>query len=388
MRLNFDEIRCYHDEEVHDVLGRLCNEKQFMKIMSTVYPFLPKEMIKKRLLSIYTQLDFQKEIILPFLQYLVANVTTNGIALQGLEKIIKEESYLYLSNHRDILSDPMFLCYKFLENGFDTVEVAIGDNLLIYPWIEDLVRLNKSFIVKRGLTTRQMLESSKLLSEYIWYVLHEKKHSIWMAQREGRAKDSNDKTQESLLKMLSLAGKGNFIENMKELNICPLSISYEYDPCDYLKAKEFQLRRDNANYKKQPVDDIENMVTGILGFKGKVVFHLTGCINEDLKKIENKVSDRNQQIEQVAQLIDKQIHSHYAIFPNNKIAYDALTGENRFIEDYSEMERIDFEQYVLKQVSKIQLENKDEQFLRTKMLEMYAYPLINYLKAIEKTVSN
>lgn len=384
MNPNFDEIRCYNDEEVHDVLERLCNEKQFMKIVSTIYPFMPKEMIKKRLLSVNTQADFQKEIILPFVQYLVANITSNGVSLYGLDKITREKTYLYLSNHRDIVSDPVFLCYKFLENGFDTVEVAIGDNLLIYPWIEDLVRLNKSFIVKRGLTTRQMLESSKLLSEYIWYTLHEKKHSIWMAQREGRAKDSNDKTQESLLKMLNLAGEGSFIENMIELNICPLSISYEYDPCDYLKAKEFQLRRDHPDYKKQPADDIENMVTGILGFKGKVIFHLTGCINEDLKKMENKVSNRNQQIKQVAQLIDRQIYSHYAIFSNNKIAYDALTGENRFATDYSEIERIDFEQYLLKQISKIQLENKDEQFLRTKILEMYAYPLINYLKAVEE----
>ncbi|MBP8945128.1 MAG: 1-acyl-sn-glycerol-3-phosphate acyltransferase [Paludibacteraceae bacterium] len=384
MNPNFDKIRCYNDEEVHETLKRLCEEKQFMKIMSTIYPFMPKEMIKKRLLNVNTQLDFQQKFVLPFVQYLVANITTNGVELYGIEKIIKEEAYLYLSNHRDIVSDPVFLCYKFLENGFDTVEVAIGDNLLIYPWIEDLVRLNKSFIVKRGLTTRQMLESSKLLSEYIWYTLHEKKHSIWMAQREGRAKDSNDKTQESLLKMLNLAGKSSFIENMIELNICPLSISYEYDPCDYLKAKEFQLRRDHPDYKKQPADDIENMVTGILGFKGKVIFHLTGCINEDLKKMENKVSNRNQQIKQVAQLIDRQIYSHYAIFSNNKIAYDALTGENRFATDYSEIERIDFEQYLLKQISKIQLENKDEQFLRTKILEMYAYPLINYLKAVEE----
>ncbi|HNZ61675.1 MAG TPA: 1-acyl-sn-glycerol-3-phosphate acyltransferase [Paludibacteraceae bacterium] len=381
MDMNFDEIRCYTDDEVHEILEKLTNEKQFMKVVSTAYPLMPKEVIKERLLSYHSQYEFQKDFIYPFLQYLEEN-TTKGIELLGLEKIDRNTAYLYISNHRDIVLDSSFFCKKLMENSMNTVEIAIGDNLLIYPWIEDFVRVNKSFIVRRGLNVRQTLESSKVLAAYLLHTIQVKKSSIWMAQREGRAKDSDDRTQESILKMLNLSGKqSDFIHHIMQFNICPLSISYEYDPCDFLKAKEFQLKRDCPDYKKQPSDDLENMITGIMGYKGKVVFRITGCINEKLQGIAKKTSNRNEQISRTAQLIDFQIHANYEIYSVNKIAYDALTGENRFVHEYSNLERIDFEQYLLKQMNKIQLENKDEKFLRQKMLEMYANPLINFLKA-------
>src|ERR1035437_9133806 len=250
MEYNFDEIRCFNNEEVHDALVRLCDEKQFMKVLSTIYPLLPKDLIKQRLLTYNSNYAFQKEMVYPFLQYLEANMT-KGIDLNGLKKIDISKSYLYISNHRDIILDSAFLCGKFIEKNMDTVEIAICDNLLISPWIEDLVRVNKSFIVKRGLGARQILESSKRLSAYIAKTIAENQ-SIWIAQREGRAKDSNDRTQESLLKMLNMFGEEGFIDNLIKLNICPLSISYEYDPCDYLKAKEMQQRRDNSCFKKNP----------------------------------------------------------------------------------------------------------------------------------------
>ena len=163
MEYNFDEIRCFRNEEVHEVLERLSNEKQFMKVLSTIYPLLPKEVIKQRLMSFQSNYEFQKELVYPFLQYLEANMTT-GIKLNGIEKINKNDAYLYISNHRDIILDSALLCSKLIENGLDTVEIAIGDNLLIFPWIEDLVRVNKSFIVKRGLSARTVLESSQRLS--------------------------------------------------------------------------------------------------------------------------------------------------------------------------------------------------------------------------------
>ena len=377
MEYDFEEIRCYRNDEVHDVLERLCNEKQFMKVMSTIYPLLPKEVIKQRLMSFRSNYSFQKDIVYPFLQYLEANMTL-GIKLNVLEKIDIATSYLYISNHRDIILDSAFLCGKFIEKKMDTVEIAIGDNLLIYPWIEDLVRVNKSFIVKRGLGARQMLESSKRLSTYIAKTIQEKQ-SIWIAQREGRAKDSNDRTQESLLKMLNMFGDGSFIENLLKLNICPLSISYEYDPCDYLKAKEMQLRRDNSCYKKDPQDDLINMQTGVMGYKGHVVYEITGSINVELKKIATETSSRNEQITLVTELIDKRIHANYNIFANNKIAYDTLKDGKHFTNDYSSSEKVNFEKYLSLQLAKIQLENKDESFLRIKLLEMYANPLINKL---------
>lgn len=379
MEFNFEEIRCYKNEEVHGVLERLSNEKQFMKLLSTIYPLLPKEVIKQRLMSFHTNYAFQKEMVYPFLKYLEAN-KTNGIELNGIEKIDTSKSYLYISNHRDIILDSAFLCAKLIEKNLDTVEIAIGDNLLVFPWIEDLVRVNKSFIVKRGLSARNILESSKKLSAYIAHTIIDKKQSIWIAQREGRAKDSNDRTQESLLKMFNISGNGNFIENLSTLNICPLSISYEYDPCDFLKAKEMQQRRDDSCFKKDPMDDLTNMNTGVMGYKGKVIYEITGDINKELQKIAIEATGRNEQIMLTAELIDRRIHSNYNIYANNKIAYDILKGSNHFSSEYSKIEKLDFERYISLQIARIDLENKDESFLKIKILEMYANPLINKLR--------
>ena len=379
MAFNFDEIRCYKNEEVHDALARLSNEKQFMKVLSTIYPLLPKEVIKDRLLSFDTNYAFQRDMVNPFLQYLEANMT-KGIKLNGLENIDISKSYLYISNHRDIILDSAFLCGKFIDHKMDTVEIAIGDNLLIFPWIEDLVRVNKSFIVKRGLSARQVLESSQRLSAYIEYTINQKHQSIWIAQREGRAKDSNDRTQESLLKMFNMYGSEGFIENLIKLNICPLSISYEYDPCDYLKAKELLQKNQNPDFKKNPQDDLINMQTGVMGYKGSVVYQITGDINKELKEIAIITPNRNEQIALVAELIDNRIHSNYTIFPGNKIAYDLLRNENRFAKDYTTMEKLDFERYISLQIAKIDLPEKDEDFLMKRFLEMYANPLINKLK--------
>lgn len=382
MKTAFDEIRCYNNDEIHDALERLTNEKAFMKVLSTVYPLIPKDALKQRVLSFNTAIDFQKELVFPFLQYLEAH-KTQGIALKGLEKIDSSKSYLYISNHRDIILDSAFLCAKFIERGIDTVEIAIGDNLLIFPWIEELVKVNKSFIVRRGLSARQVLESSKLLAEYIYYVLTDKKQSVWIAQREGRAKDSNDRTQESLLKMFNMYGNGSFAENLSGLNICPLSISYEYDPCDFLKAAEYQAKRDNPDFKKQPQDDLINMQTGVMGYKGRVVYSITGDINMELENIQQNVSNKKELVTATAQLIDKRIHANYTIFENNKIAYDLLNKSDRFMSDYTMMQKLDFERYLEKQIEKIQIADKDDDFLMVRLLEMYANPLINHIEALK-----
>jgi hypothetical protein len=378
----FNAIRAYTDEEVPSVIERLTNEKPFMKLLSTIFPLLPKDILKKRLLQIKTTNEFQKEIVFPFLESLIAN-KTKGVDLSGLDKVNLQSNYLFMSNHRDIVIDPAFFGGKLIEEGLDTMEIAIGNNLLIFPWIEDLVRMNKAFIVKRGEKGQKGFRDMQLLSDYILFTIRERKRSIWLAQREGRAKDGNDRTQESLLKMLNLAGKSDFIDNIKELNICPLSISYEYDPCDFLKAKELQQRRDNPAFKKNPEDDLSSMGTGVMGYKGKVVFALTGCINDELDELkrESLNTDRNALIEKTAALINKKIHLAYTIFKNNKMAYDILLDAHRFEKDYTVSERTDFENYISKQLNKIGLEKKDDDFLRKTMLEMYANPLINQLKA-------
>ncbi len=380
MNTKFDAIRCYYNSEIPDALERLSNEKQFMKVLSTVYPLMPKDIIKQRLKSYKTNLEFQRNFVFPFLQNLELTLTT-GIDLVGSELIDTSKPYLYISNHRDIILDSAFLCAKLIEKEMDTVEIAIGDNLLIFPWIQELVRVNKSFIVKRGLSPRQILESSQLLSEYIHYTITEKNQSIWLAQREGRAKDSNDRTQDSLLKMLNMYGNEDVASNLSKLSICPISISYEYDPCDFLKAKEFQQKRDNPDFKKQPFDDLLNMQTGVMGYKGKVVYTLAGEISDEILNLATEHKNKNELISNTAKLIDKKIHSNYVIYPINKIAYDLLNSGKQFEKEYSMMERLDFEAYVEKQILKIDLPDKDIDFLKVRILEMYANPLINKLNA-------
>lgn len=374
----FDDIRCYNDSEVQFHLEKLTEEKQFMKVLSTVYPLMPKDQLKQKLSGFKTAIDFQKEMVYPFLQYLEANLT-KGIEIQGLEKLDKQKNYLYISNHRDIILDSALLCAKLIENGMDTVEIAIGDNLLIFPWIENLVRVNKSFIVRRGLSAKQILESSKELAAYIKYAIHEKKQSIWIAQREGRAKDSNDRTQESLLKMFNMSGEQSIAQNLAELHICPLAISYEYDPCDFLKAKEFQQKRDNPDFKKSPYDDLINMQTGVMGYKGKVVYQVAGEISLEILQEDFTGVHKNEVFARIAQKIDKHVFANYNLFAVNKIAYDLLNGTDTFAAEYTLMEKLDFEKYLEKQIEKIDLENKDFDFLMIKLLEMYANPLKNQI---------
>jgi hypothetical protein len=380
---NFDEIRPYRDEEVHPVLMKLTKEPQLLALFPKLFPDIPSQQIVDFLQNIYTVKDFQKQVIHTYINR-VEDKTTKGVQILGRENINKEKAYLFISNHRDIVLDSAFLNSNFFRIDLPLTEIAIGDNLLIYDWIKDLVKLNRSFIVQRNLPIRQMLESSERLSAYIRQTITERNQSVWIAQREGRAKDSNDRTQEALLKMFNMSGTKEFVENMTELSVCPLSISYEYDPCDYLKAKEFQQKRDNPDFKKTSQDDLINMQTGINGYKGHVIFYIKGNINEEIELIRNHpTANRAEQLTLMAELINKHIHLNYTIFSNNKVAYDLLTGTSRFAGEYDSKEKSAFETYLQIQLDKIALPNKDEDFLRGKILEMYANPLINQLKAKE-----
>ncbi len=374
--MNFDAIRSYTNEEIPAALERLSQNKQFMNVLSTIYPLMPKDVLRQRLNSYTTKVEFQKDMIYPFLQYLESTLT-KGISLHGLERIASDRNYLYVSNHRDIILDSAFLCAKLIENNLDTVEIAIGDNLLIFPWIEDLVRINKSFIVRRSPGAKQMLESSRTMAHYMRHVINEKSQSVWIAQREGRAKDADDKTQEGLLKMFNMCDDGSFAENLSALHICPLSISYEYDPCDYLKAKEFQQKRDNADFKKSPDDDLLNMKTGVMGYKGKVVYTIAGEISEQIQQLSAEITKRNELVAATARLIDEGIYSNYVLFNVNKIAFDLLNETSTYADSYTLMEKLDFEKYLQQQIEKIDLKDKDIDFLKIKLLEMYANPLIN-----------
>ena len=375
----FSDIAPLEDDQVKSTIQELLVDPGFLHAVKYILPDVNWEEFSAEMSKYNTKFDFQSQMIAPTVWGLTKRTATS-VESSGWENISRDRSHLFISNHRDIILDAGILNISLNSKGLETTEIAIGDNLLIHPWIEKLVKLNKSFLVKRGVSVRQMLEVSKHMSEYIHYTINEKKESVWLAQREGRAKDSNDRTQESLLKMLALWPEtGCFVDRIKELNIIPMSISYEFDPCDYLKAKEFQLKRDNPEYKKAQIDDLRNMEIGLLGFKGNIHFRFGRVINDKLDPI--KELEKKEQTSAVAPVIDREIHLNYEFFPCNYIAFDLLNQTDRFIEKYNDDQKADFENYLAKQMNKIDLENKDIPFLRLKLLEMYSNTLKNYLIA-------
>ena len=382
---SFDEIRPYDAGEMKQAFNDLLNDRQFSLVLKGFVPWLPKGvrngLLKLAFVGVKTPLDFQLRFMKPVVNYIIRK-KCDGISFDE-SALPRDKSlrYTFVSNHRDIVLDSAFLDILLVKNGYPTtVEIGIGDNLLIYPWIKRLVRMNKAFVVRRSLTPHEMIKSSQLMSQYIHYAVNEKKENIWIAQREGRAKDSDDRTQESVLKMLAMGGKGNFAEQLSDLNIVPLTISYEFDPCDYLKAKEFQQKRDNPHYKKSRQDDLDNMRVGIFGFKGHVHYHCAAPVNTFMNELSAQNLPKNDFYRALAEQIDKQIHSHYRIYPNNYVALDKLNGNQEYATHYTQEDKIRFENYLAGQLAKIDLPNKDEEYLMERMLTMYANPLRNWLK--------
>lgn len=371
----YDEIRPYSPEELPVVLSELLEDPMFTAIVQNFFQGVPVEALKAKMLSCRNNLEFQKAFIYPLIKQLLAKNCT-GLTFESALEPTKR--YTYVSNHRDIVLDSALLSIVLIENGFeDTPEIAIGDNLLIYPWIKKLVRVNKSFIVQRSLSMREMLESSRRMSSYMHYAINEKQQSIWIAQREGRAKDSNDRTQESVLKMMAMGGEGTPTERLKSLNIAPLSISYEYDPCDYLKAQEFQQKRDNPDFKKSREDDLKNMQTGIFGYKGQVHYQVAPCINEWIDEM--STLPKGEFFSAVAQRMDADIFRNYRLYPGNYVAADLLESSTRFASHYTEEQKQQFEKYVQSRIALVELPNPDTAYLRERILEMYANPVLNQL---------
>ncbi|MCK9301133.1 MAG: 1-acyl-sn-glycerol-3-phosphate acyltransferase [Bacteroidales bacterium] len=375
----FDEIRAYSDQELLPALHRLWEDQEFRASVAAV-PFIGSiGELEQASLQCKTIKQLHKTIIHKLLSQL-ADKTCASLQSEGFESLDPDKAYIYMSNHRDIVLDSSFLNVILLNHGLDSCETGIGDNLLIRPWIKDFVRANKSFVVKRNLSVREQLMATAELSAYIRHTLQKKKQSIWLAQREGRAKDSDDRTQKSILKMLIFGEQGNILENLASMHLIPLSISYEFDPCDYLKAKEMQLKRDQPDYKKSRQDDLMSMQTGIMGYKGRVFYSAGACISEEIIKMDAAMP-KKELIEQIAGLLDMRIHANYRLYPNNYIAADLLDEADTFVKSYSRTERERFTEYLQKQLDKIDLPDKDEAFLRNKMLEMYANPLKNKHKA-------
>ena len=379
MNKEFDDIRAYGPEDLPEAYERLTADPQFKAVVEKVFPHVPFEALSAKLKQCKTNLDFQVTFCYPFLKDLLSKAST-GCDID-ITNIDINRRYTFVSNHRDIVLDSALLDVMLIDSGFKTTcEIAIGDNLLAAPWIKDLVRVNKSFIVLRSAGIREMLTNSKRMSEYMHLVINEKNDNIWIAQREGRAKDSDDRTQEAILKMMAMGGEGSATERLRQLHIVPLSISYEYDPCDYLKAAEFQLKRDIEGWKKSKQDDVLSMQTGIMGFKGAIHYHCAPAIDDYLEQIPAD-TPKGDIFKVVASHIDKCIHSNYRLYPNNLAALDILEGTSHG--GYSESEKATFEQYIAKQLSNtVDMMNKlgitpDKPFLRERMLTMYANPARN-----------
>lgn len=375
----FDDIRPFEPEELQEVYNRLLDNQQFQRVLSYFYPDVPLEKIGARMRACTTNLAFQKVFGYEFVTFVLNRAAKSWD--MNHSAISPEHNYTFMSNHRDIVLDSAILSKLLIDAEFKTTcEIAIGDNLLSLPWVKDLVRVNKSFIVKRSASFREMLTSSKTLSKYMHFAIQEKKENIWIAQREGRAKDSDDRTSESILKMMSMGGEGSIVERLTQLHIVPMTISYEYDPCDYLKAAEFQLKRDNPDWKKGPQDDIISMQTGIMGYKGHVHYHCSPCIDEYLQTLDSEMS-KNELYATIVRHIDREIHRHYRLFPNNYIAHDLLTGKDEQTAHYQPADKVNFERYLAEQLEKITLPQPDIAFLRERILTMYANPLRNYWAA-------
>ena len=400
----FDEIRPYEAGEMKQAFEELLNDRQFNLVLKGFVPWMPKAvrrgLLRLAFTGVKTPLDFQLRFMKPVVKFIIRKYTDgcqfDDAELKGFDSHSLQSKptqtaqdttsprYTFVSNHRDIVLDSAFLDVMLIEAGYPTtVEIGIGDNLLIYPWIKRLVRMNKAFTVRRSLTPRAMLESSQLMSRYIHHAVNTKRENIWIAQREGRAKDSDDRTQDAVLKMLAMGGEGNPADRLRDLNIVPLTISYEFDPCDYLKAQEFQQKRDNPAFKKSRQDDLDNMRTGIFGNKGRVVYRCAPPINTWIDELASL--PKTEFYTALSHRIDHELHRNYELYPCNYIALDKLNANREQAEHYSEADVAEFEQYLTAQLAKVNLPDKDEAFLRERMLTMYANPLRNYLKTAKAT---
>jgi len=386
---NFEDIRPYNDDEVKPAIERILKEPLLYDVMQYVYPDLSRVDVHEMMSDISSVKEFQEEISGPSFKE-VAQKTTSGLTFTNMHELEKEESYLFLSNHRDIILDSALLNVSLLEKGFRTTQIAIGSNLLKNPIISDLVRLNKNFIVNRDINPREILTASQRLSNYIRKTIEEDNTSIWIAHKEGRSKDGDDRTASGLIKMLTLSGDDSVEKSLKKLNIRPMVVSYENDPCDIMKAAEIMSKSINGSYEKHPLEDYKSMMTGLKGHKGNVNIAVCPSINEklkDLKKIENK----NDKIKELASYIDREMHKLYKLWPSNYMAYDLLHGTKEFSGEYNRIQRIVFRRFMTQAVLKLMVVRKRlnlpregfQKLARETLLQMYANPVVNWKNATQ-----
>lgn len=370
----FDSIRHYHDSEVQEALASIVNHPMFKSLIGFTFPEKTEDELNELYSQIYSIDDFQSKIIYHTLQR-VLEVSSDGVTTSGFEKLEANGSYLFISNHRDILLDTSLLNVLLLESGKRLTASAVGDNLVTKSFILSLAKLNRNFLVKRGLSPRELLMSSKLMSEYISHLIFEEKRSVWIAQREGRTKDGNDATNPGVLKMIGMASdEENVMDYFKKLKIVPVTISYEYDPTDKLKIPQLLASLKDEVYIKEKNEDFVNIMSGVLGQKKHIHIHIGDVIDSEIDTIKEKFDSSNKQVQALANVLDREIISNYKLWPTNYIAYDIVNKTNKFTNEYTESEK----QIFLKRLG-LRVDKDNEQLLQG-FLAMYSNPVANKMK--------
>jgi hypothetical protein len=372
----FLAIAPYENEAFHAGLRRLLDHPAIPGFANRCFPDIKFGALAERIRSLQDVDDFQAQFISKAVQALAGRSST-GWSLGGLDRTLPGKRYLYVSNHRDILCDPAIFCTLLYLNGRRTPKICLGDNLLTQPLVTDLVKVNKGVTVRRTRDLRELFRASQVLSAYIHREIEQGVDSVWIAQREGRTKDGNDQTQAVVLKMLALAGKGTFIDALSALAIVPLTVSYEYDPCDALRARELYLTRTQGFYRKAPDEDIASMEVGLTGFKGRVHFEVGVEIDSAVWARAHALPSKTQQADAIAAEIDRQIRANYRLWPSNYIARDLLEGRHAMRAHYSDDERQEFIARLATQLDPLGLTGDARESVRRLMLESYMRPTVS-----------
>lgn len=377
MENKFDDIRPYCESEIPNAMQRIAADKLFPIISSFVFPNQDVEDIRKMVSSLKTVEEFQTKVMKIFNDEVIRR-SIDKFTVDGLNHIETGKPYLFVSNHRDIVLDSSLLQNVLYKNGFGTTEITFGANLMCTPLIIDIGKSNKMFRVERGATPKEFYRLSMHLSEYMRYVIVEKGISVWIAQRNGRTKDGNDHTDQGIIKMFGMSGEGDKIQALAELNILPVSVSYEWESCDMLKAFELYISR-TQKYIKRPGEDVNSILTGIQQQKGRVHFELCPAI-EPCELVAYAGCTLNEYNQRVAELLDQRIHKHYKLWPNNYIAHDILYNQRTYSSLYTKEQKEAFLARINKLDELASLEQyniSDLEALNEIFLGIYANPVKN-----------
>lgn len=376
---NFDDIRFFKDEEVNPALQEFMKHPMVKALLQFTFPDMKTGEIESLLKQCHSISDFQSKVIYLSVEK-VLEKTSEGLSDAGFDKLDPSESYFYVSNHRDIVLDTCLINYNLHDHDLIMTASAIGDNLVQKPFLMALSKLNRNFLVLRNQSPREMLKSSLKLSEYIKHLLFEEERSVWMAQREGRTKDGNDFTQQGVLKMVGMAkGELDILDYFAKLKIVPVAMSYEFDPTDMLKMPEVLAKRMKEDYKKSANEDFNSIMQGAMGQKGRIKINAGEILTKaDFDEIRKKDLSINDQLKEVATLIDRAIYRNYKLWPSNYIAYDLLKNEEKFINKYTQKEKRQFDRRISRRV-----DVKNPLALNSYLL-MYANPVINKISLDEE----